>query len=151
MKTLAASEDVRSIVLRLGALTPDDAARWGRMNVHQMICHLCDAMRVPMGEMTVSDAEMHPLSRLVTKCGALYFPLKWPRNLPTPTEIDQSRLNISMGEFEADRQRVIELVPRFCRADLDGRSHPTFGPITRAQWLRWGWLHTDHHLRQLGR
>jgi hypothetical protein len=29
--------------------------------------------------------------------------------------------------------------------------HPIFGRITRAEWLRWGYLHADHHLRQFGR
>jgi hypothetical protein len=26
-----------------------------------------------------------------------------------------------------------------------------FGAMTRGDWLRWGWLHMDHHLRQFGR
>ena len=62
MKTLAESEDFQSILLRLGALSPDDAARWGKMNVCQMVCHLCDSMRVPLGEKVVSDQEMLPRS-----------------------------------------------------------------------------------------
>ena len=28
--------------------------------------------------------------------------------------------------------------------------HPVLGPMTRANWMRWAWLHTDHHLRQFG-
>ena len=23
-------------------------------------------------------------------------------------------------------------------------------PMTRAQWMRWAFMHTDHHLRQFG-
>jgi len=30
-------------------------------------------------------------------------------------------------------------------------ARPIFGPLTRAEWLRWGYLHADHHLRQFGR
>jgi hypothetical protein len=151
MKTLASSEDVRSVLLRLAALSPDDAARWGRMNAHQMVCHLCDSMRVPLGEITVSDAEMRPLNRIVMKWGALYFPVKWPKGVPTPPEIDQCRLNGSLNGFESVRQSAIALVPRLRDAELEGRRHPIFGPLTGAQWLRWGWLHADHHLRQFGR
>jgi hypothetical protein len=33
---------------------------------------------------------------------------------------------------------------------LDGRVHPIFGRMSEAAWLRWGWLHADHHLRQFG-
>ncbi len=151
MKTLAAGKDAQSILVRLEALSPHDAALWGRMNVHQMVCHVRDAMRVPMGELSVSDAEMRPLNRLVMKWGALYFPRRWPKDFPTRPEIDQCRLNAPLRDFESDRQCAIALLPRFCQANLEGMRHPSFGPITRAQWLRWGWLHTDHHLRQFGR
>ena len=30
-------------------------------------------------------------------------------------------------------------------------SHPMFGPMTPEDWMRWGYLHADHHLRQFGR
>lgn len=151
MKTLAASDDVQSIRLRLEKLSPNDTARWGRMNVHQMVCHLCDSMRVPLGEKVVSDAEMRRLQRTIMKWAALYLPLKWPRDVPTRPEIDQCRLNGALNDFESDRQSAISLVPRLRDADLEGKRHPIFGLLTRAQWLRWGWLHADHHLRQFGR
>ena len=151
MKTLATSEDFQSILLRLETLSVDDTALWGKMNAHQMVCHLSDSMRVPLGEKVVSDEEMRPLQRTVMKWGGLYLPLKWPRGLPTRPEIDQCRLNASSDDFESDRRTAIALVPRLRDAEIEGRRHPFFGPITRAQWLRWGWLHADHHLRQFGR
>jgi hypothetical protein len=33
---------------------------------------------------------------------------------------------------------------------LVGQAHPIFGPMSDAAWLRWGYLHMDHHLRQFG-
>jgi hypothetical protein len=30
-------------------------------------------------------------------------------------------------------------------------SHPMFGGMTAKDWMRWGYLHADHHLRQFGR
>ena len=151
MRTLAAREDARSIQLRLDALTLEDGARWGRMNVHQMVCHICDSMRVPLGEKTVSDADMSPQQRAIMKWAALYLPLKWPKNVATRPEIDQCQRSLPLGDFESDRRRAIALVLRLCDSDLEGRPHPYFGPLTQAQWLRWGWLHADHHLRQFGR
>jgi len=35
-------------------------------------------------------------------------------------------------------------------ADLGNNEHPLFGPMSRAEWLRWGYLHMDHHFRQFG-
>ena len=67
------------------------------------------------------------------------------------TEIDQCRLVIRLGDFNADRQGAVALLQKLSVEDLEGRRHPYFGAMTRAEWLRWGWLHADHHLRQFGR
>lgn len=132
-------------------MSPNDAARWGRMNPHQMLRHLADSMRVPLDEIVVSDAEVHQLQRTVLKWAALYAPLKWRKNFPTRPEIDQCRLNARLDDFEADRQKTIGLTARLCEAGLEGKRHPYFGAMARTEWLRWGWLHADHHLRQFGR
>ena len=29
--------------------------------------------------------------------------------------------------------------------------HPIFGAMSVKDWMRWGYLHADHHLRQFGR
>jgi len=28
--------------------------------------------------------------------------------------------------------------------------HPAFGPMTRREWMTWGYRHADHHFRQFG-
>jgi hypothetical protein len=33
---------------------------------------------------------------------------------------------------------------------FDGQEHPIFGPMSNAAFLRWAYLHMDHHLRQFG-
>ena len=109
MKTLAVAADIDSIQLRLKALTFQDAARWGRMNVQQMVKHLCDSMSVPLGEMTVSKASMPPIQRTLMKWGALYAPFKWPRNVPTRPEIDQCGLDRPLNDFESDMQTAVIL------------------------------------------
>jgi hypothetical protein len=55
-------------------------------------------------------------------------------------------------DFERDRTRVKELTERFCRTDRDWEwaAHPLFGPMSDQDWLRWGYLHADHYLRQFG-
>ena len=94
---------------------------------------------------------MPQIQRTLMKWGALYAPFKWPRNVPTRPEIDQCGLRRPLNDFESDVQTAVDLVRRLGDADLEGNCHPYFGPISRAQWLRWGWLHADHHLRQFGR
>jgi hypothetical protein len=43
MKTLADSLHQQDILNRIAKLSSGDVAKWGRMPVHQMICHLSDA------------------------------------------------------------------------------------------------------------
>jgi hypothetical protein len=39
---------------------------------------------------------------------------------------------------------------RFSGAPVDGALHPIFGKMKEKPWMRWGYLHSDHHLRQFG-
>jgi hypothetical protein len=54
--------------------------------------------------------------------------------------------------FDADMAEVEALLLRVTTESptLSGRRHPIFGRMSAAAWLRWGYLHTDHHLRQFG-
>lgn len=53
-------------------------------------------------------------------------------------------------EFDRDVAELRTICDRFCERDPFTAVHPVFGAMTRTQWLRWGWLHMDHHLRQFG-
>jgi hypothetical protein len=55
-------------------------------------------------------------------------------------------------EFERDRQRLVQLIEGFTKVGDPAalKPHPYFGQMSEAEWLRWGYLHADHHLRQFG-
>ena len=148
MRTMARGDDVDELRRRMRLLSPDSPRRWGRMSAHEMICHLADAFRVALGEKSPSPA-MNLFTRTVVKTIALHAPVPWPRGIVTRPEVDPQRMGSRPTTFEADIARLEPLIDRFLAAPLD-RSHPIFGPMSRADWLRWGWLHTDHHLRQFG-
>lgn len=150
MKSLANPRDFGILVRRLGAVTQRDTARWGRMNAHQMMCHLGDALLVPLGEKQVSERAGF-FQRTVIKWGGLWAPTPWPKNVPTPPEIDQCHLGVRTGDFEAARWDTLAHLTRLRNATVESARHPYFGALTQKEWMRWGWLHTDHHLRQFGR
>jgi hypothetical protein len=150
-KTLGQQDACGEIAGRLSRLTPDAKPRWGRMSACGMVCHLSDSFRVAAGTKTASMA-FGVVERSVFKWIALYLPLKWPTGIQTRPEVDQERGGTKPSEFEADRRELIELMRRFC-LNPPGRGdalHPIFGSMTSAQWLRWAYLHMDHHLRQFG-
>ena len=151
MKTLARTRDKAEILERLGRVRADSQRRWGRMSAHQMVCHLGDSFRMVWGEKPVSDAS-GPARRTVVKWIALYLPLRWPAGILTRPEIDQEGGGTCPGDFTADLAQLETLLETFTARGktFHGSRHPVFGRMSEAAWLRWGYLHMDHHLRQFG-
>jgi hypothetical protein len=50
--------------------------------------------------------------------------------------------------FAEDQARLLGTFAHFCGCSALAATHPMFGSMHRADWLRWGYLHADHHLRQ---
>lgn len=150
MRTLAEERVYRSLIARVAAVISEDRARWGHMNVYQMLRHLAVANHVPLGESTVSECS-NWFRRTVIKWGALYSPTPWPKGARTLPEFDQCGLGIVDGDFEAARHEVLGQLERIHASKIVGIRHPLFGAMTPRQWQRCLWLHADHHLRQFGR
>ena len=151
MKTFARERDVAEILRRLKTVGPDSSRRWGRMTAHQMVCHLSDSFLAMTGRKRTSKAT-GPLQRTIVKWIALYAPVRWPAGVETRPELDQAIGGTRPADFAADIAQLEMLCVEFT-VDIDsagGRVHPIFGPMSKADWLRWAYLHMDHHLRQFG-
>ncbi len=149
MKTLARRRDKAEILERLRAVRPVSVHRWGRMSAHQMVVHLADSFRVAAGQRPFHAAP-GLLGRTLLKWVALYAPLPWPAGIRTSPEVDAEREGTLPADFASDLAQLEALVELFTAeaTRLDGQTHPVFGRMSEAAWLRWGYLHTDHHLRQ---
>lgn len=92
------------------------------------------------------------LDRTLVKWAALYLPLKWPVGIETRPEIDQRCEGTSPGEFAGDVAQLTVLLERVATRSRDAEwpEHPTFGRMSHRSWMRWAYLHADHHLRQFG-
>lgn len=151
MKTLARDECKAKILGRLRTVRADSPRRWGRMTAHQMICHVTDACRMALGAKPVSDAT-GLAQRTIVKWLALYTPLPWPPGIMTRPEIDQQCDGTKPGAFDedvAELERLVELMGTRSKGAA-WPSHPIFGRMSHTEWMRWGYLHLDHHLRQFG-
>ena len=151
MKTLSNTEERQEVSRRLAQLSPDDEAHWGHMSAHQMLCHLRDSYCLALGEKTASPATGF-LQRTLAKWISLWIPIHWIKGYPTRPEIEQGNGGSVPIEFTSDLNALQTVLSRFCDAVRAPRSpHPIFGRMTAKEWLRWGYLHADHHLRQFGR
>jgi len=150
LKNLTNATCLDEILNRLRSVRVDSPRKWGRMNAHQMICHLNDSFAVAMGRKYASTAERQ--YGPVMKWLALNMPMKWPQGVPTRPEIDQEMNGTSPKDFHADVLTVLALTQEFVSTprSFSFAAHPIFGGMTEAEWMRWGYLHTDHHLRQFG-
>jgi len=152
MKTLDKEADKGLVLSRLRQLTPDSQRRWGKMTSHQMICHLNDSFKSVIGERDLSGDKSNLLTRTVVRWLALYAPLKWPHGVPTMAENDQEQGGTPPEDFKRDVDALASMIERVTspQKDFQWRRHPLFAEISQRDWMRWGYLHVDHHLRQFG-
>jgi hypothetical protein len=149
-KTLSRASDRQEIIARIEKIQVSSARCWGRMNSHQMLCHLADSFRVTIGEKPVTPVGGKP--QKLMKWLALNLPVSWPKGVETRPEVDQDLGGTPPADFAADREELLRLLHRFTGVprDFDWHPHPMFGMMSDEEWMRWGYLHTDHHLRQFG-
>ncbi len=142
---------VSETLQRARGLSVDSPRQWGKMTVGQMVCHLTDGFQMATGERPVGEVSSL-WSRKGMKWLALYLPLRWPKGVPTLPEVDALRDGTPPTEFANDFKRLERSLQLFVESASAGRCgrHPFFGALSPNQWLRWGYLHTDHHVRQFG-
>ena len=140
------AEEIRN---RLAQLRADDPACWGKMSAGEMVCHLREGFRMAVGEKVAAPVKL-PLPPKVVKWIALSMPVQWPKDLPTVKELKEN-MRCRPQEFTQDYAGLCEALERFVRTTGNRTPHPMFGAMKPRDWMRWGYLHTDHHLRQFGR
>jgi hypothetical protein len=152
MKRLDNTEDKAMVLERLRQITPASQRQWGKMTPHQMICHLNDSFRSVIGERELKGDKSNLLTRSVVRWLALYAPLKWPHGVPTMPENDQEQGGTPPEDFQRDLDALVLMIDRVTRAkrDFQWRRHPLFAEMSERDWMRWAYLHVDHHLRQFG-
>lgn len=134
---------------RLTALEPADQRQWGTLTVEEMMAHLREAY-----VSTISPGEAPPmpgpLPPWAMKFFALSVPVKWPRTIQTVPMLRREAMPPA-GSFADEHSRLLTAFENFLRATENRNRHPMFGAMQPVDWMRWGYLHADHHLRQFGR
>jgi len=104
-----------------------------------------------IGEKPVSDAST-TVTRTIVKGLAFYLPVQWRAGIVTRPEIDQYVGGTKPSDFASDVRDIERLLETIATrgAAATWPIHPVFGKLSHAEWLRWAYLHTDHHLRQFG-
>ena len=152
MKTLSDPNCRQELVARLAHIRPDTPRLWGKMTAPQMICHVTDAFLGIMGEKPMEVPRGFTFWPFM-KTLVLYAPMKWPPGVPTRPEFDQcAGGGTPPAQFDADLRNLLATLEKFSAQprSFEFRPHPMFKVLSERDWMRWGYLHPDHHLRQFG-
>lgn len=149
MKSIRNPGDRDAILSRVLSLTGNETAKWGKMNVGQMVSHLVQTGTMPF-EATLPDRSRWS-SRKLIKPLILYL-LPMPKEVKTSPDLDQRENGRKPGEFADDKRTLAESIARCAEIPVDQRCsyHPFFGPMTPKQWGILAHKHIDHHLKQFG-
>ncbi|WP_263365103.1 DUF1569 domain-containing protein [Edaphobacter bradus] len=149
MKSLASAEVLSEMRGRLLRLRAEDRALWGKMTASQMARHLVCSCQMALGDRTM-EAQKVP-APVVVKWVALRSGLRWPKNLATTPELARALEEPSEGTFDELVCEAIKTMEAVASGTHLAPRHPMFGTMSATDWMRWGYLHADHHLRQFGR
>jgi hypothetical protein len=148
MQSLFNLDDNQAILNRIYLLQANNKAKWGKMNVSQMLAHCQVPPQIAFGEKKIKRSFLGILFGGMVK-RSLMKPGPFKQNLPTAPDF------VMNGEknFEEEKIKLAKLVKRFAEQGPDAivnEPHPFFGKLTKQEWDILNWKHLDHHLRQFG-
>lgn len=136
------------ILQRLEKLSPTTQAKWGKMNVAQMLAHLTMVLKLAASTKPMKRTWIGFLIGGFFK-GQLYNDKPFRQNLPTAPNFKM----VAQKDFEAEKEAVRSLIIRIAENGeqaLVGKVHPIFGNLTPEQWGISQWKHINHHFEQFG-
>lgn len=152
MKSLLNPVDKAEMLKRIGEVTPKDPSLWGKMNVHEMLVHAADQVRLSFGEKRSPYRGTMMTSTFVKIMVLLGMPIPKGK-IETTAELKQGVGGTKLTAFEQDRAILSDMVNNFETkyGETGFRKHPVFGDLNKHQWGRLAYLHLNHHLKQFGR
>lgn len=133
------------IIERINQLRPDSPAKWGKMNVSQMLAHCQKPLGVAVGDHKLkANFIIRLIGPLFKK--KLFNEEPFKKGLPT----DKSFIIADARDFENEKKKMIGMIHAFSADAMSGEPHPFFGKLTKEEWSCGTWKHLDHHLQQFG-
>lgn len=138
------------IIGRINHLNNETQAKWGKMNVSQMLAHCCVTYEYiyEPGKYPKPGFMIGILLKTVVK-KAVTNEKKYKPNLRTAPDF----VIVDQRDFEKEKNRLIDFIKRVQQEGADkfeGRVSHSFGKLNKEQWNNMFYKHLDHHLSQFG-
>ena len=149
MKTIFDKATCAELIRRINTLDETRTARWGKMNVYQMLrhCTLWEAWIQGKPPRAYKQAFIGRVFGQMALRNMIKDDKPLKRNSPTTKEFKISETD---GNVAAERRRWAALVEEYDHYSNPDFIHDFFGRMTREQVGQLAYKHTDHHLRQFG-
>ena len=148
MNSLFSSEATSQLIQRIEQLTTESQAKWGKMNVGQMLAHCSTTMEVARDQKHIKRLFIgYVIGGFLKK--QFYNDAPTKKNSPThPYFIPTEEVDLT-----TEKERLINHLQAFQAGGAEKctkQQHAFFGKLTEEQWAMGMYKHTDHHLQQFG-
>lgn len=149
MKNIFKQEISAAVINRINSLTPQTAAKWGKMSVDQMLAHC-----IVTYEMVYDDIHPKPnaFEKFILKTlvkNKVVGDKPFTKNGKTAPQF----IIADAKDFEKEKTRLIDYITKtqqLGEAHFDGMESHSFGALTKDEWNNSFYKHLDHHLSQFG-
>lgn len=143
MKSVFDNSVREELISRINLLDENSIAKWGKMNVYQMIKHCTLWEEMLLGKKQYSQSFLGRLfGKIALKDMLKDKPIK--PNLPTVPSFKIT----NNGDVTKAKAEWLSLLAEHGKKQNPGFVHPFFGKLTAEQAGRIAYKHIDHHLRQ---
>ncbi|MBX7222464.1 MAG: DUF1569 domain-containing protein [Blastocatellia bacterium] len=146
MPSLWNASERAELLQRIDSLRAEGKPQWGTMSCKEMLAHLCDSMRMALGELQVKP-KSGPMQMKAVRHAIIYW-LPFPKGAPTAPELIKRK---PQG-WKQEADDLKDLIQRL--ADhanwTSWPPHPIFGDLSGQDWGVLSYKHIDHHLKQFG-
>ena len=138
---------INNLLIQIELITPKNRAKWGKMNVCEMMHHCSLFIDLYSGK--IKTPKWYKIFGKTIGVVFLWYiskidPKKTPKNLRT----DQ-RIKVENGKlgFEFEKQQLLRKINELIHL-TEFINHPIYGKMKREKVIFLIWHHTMHHLNQ---
>ncbi len=149
MNTIFDKNTREDLMSRIEQINEDKKAKWGKMNVFQMLRHntYWNGWILGTEDHIYKQAFMGRIFGKIALKSMIKDAKPFDKNIPTS---EQFKPNVSNGDLASEKSRWISLVKAYENYNNPNFIHDFFGKMTKEQIGILVYKHTDHHLRQFG-
>ena len=149
MKTIFNQNTREELISRIEQISEDHKAKWGKMNVFQMLKHntYWNGWILGTEAHNYKQTFMGKIFGKIALKSMIKNEKPFDKNIPTSNRF---KVKPFKGDFEFEKNKWIDLINSYKNYDNPKFVHDFFGKMTKEQIGVLVYKHTDHHLRQFG-